>query len=138
MSQRALRILVVEDDFVIASSLADCLKSFGHECVGPAGTLEAALALAESETFDLAILDIRLGIERVDPVADLIAARSLPIAFSVGELDDVDQKRWPYAMILLKPYNETQVGELLAQLQGDDVPVGLADEAAERSHRIGR
>jgi CheY-like chemotaxis protein len=136
MSQNALRILVVEDEYFIAERLADCLKGFGHECVGPAGTLAAALALAEAETFDAAILDIRLGNDRVDAVADLVVARRLPLVFSVGNLDDVDQPRWPYAMILLKPYNDVQVGEILVRLLGHEQAAALG--GAEHSHRIGR
>jgi CheY-like chemotaxis protein len=138
MAEGVLRILVVEDDFLIASALVDCLKSFGHVCVGPAATVESAMALAKEESYDAAILDIRLGIDRVDPVADLVAARHIPLVFSVGNLDDVDQKRWPYAMILLKPYNEGQVGDLLGQLLGEDGSAAMPDGEGERTHRIGR
>ena len=49
MRGQTLKILVVEDEFMIANTLAECLRSHGHDCIGPAANLSSALALAEAE-----------------------------------------------------------------------------------------
>jgi ActR/RegA family two-component response regulator len=83
---RGRRLLVVEDEYLIAASLACTLQSRGAEVVGPAGSVRDALALveAEGEQLDGAVLDINLGDERVYPVAGALAARGLPFVFLTG------------------------------------------------------
>jgi CheY-like chemotaxis protein len=80
------RLLVVEDDFLIADDLANSLQDLGAEVVGPAGTVEDALQLLESdgEQLDAAVLDINLREERVYPVASALAQRGIPFVFTTG------------------------------------------------------
>jgi CheY-like chemotaxis protein len=80
------RLLVVEDDFLIADDLANSLQDLGAEVVGPAGTVEDALQLLESdgEQLDAAVLDINLRDERVYPVASALAQRGIPFVFTTG------------------------------------------------------
>jgi hypothetical protein len=52
--------------------------------VGPATTIEAGLSLAGSESFDAAVLDINVRGERIDPIADLLVARGIPMLFATG------------------------------------------------------
>ena len=62
MGQLALRrVLVVDDEFLIAMDIETMLEDMGMQVVGPATTLKAALELAETETIDCAILDVDLG-----------------------------------------------------------------------------
>ena len=79
-----LRILIVEDEAAISLLLEDMLLDFGCEVVGPAGRLAAALDLAASETFDLAILDVNVAGEPIYPVAEALDARRVPFVFSTG------------------------------------------------------
>src|SRR3954470_5213633 len=79
-------ILVVEDEYTLASDLAHFLEGQSVKVVGPVGTLKAALALVERDgpQLDAAVLDINLRTERVYPVADKLIALGVPIVFATG------------------------------------------------------
>jgi ActR/RegA family two-component response regulator len=83
---RGRRLLVVEDEYLIAAALERALEDRGAEVVGPAGSVEGALRLVEAEgdRLDGAVLDINLRDERVYPVADVLAARGVPFVFLTG------------------------------------------------------
>ena len=83
---RGRRLLVVEDEYMIAASLARGLEGGGAEVAGPAGSVRDALALVEveGERLDGAVLDINLRDERVYPVADALVARGVPFIFLTG------------------------------------------------------
>jgi len=83
---RGRRLLVVEDDYLIAVDLARDLARRGAEVVGPAGSVRDALALVEAEgdRLDGAVLDINVRDGRVYPVADALAARGVPFVFLTG------------------------------------------------------
>jgi len=78
------RILIVEDDPFIALALEETLVEFGLVVVGAARSVREALMLARDCSFDLALLDVNIGHETIDPVADAIAARGLPFVFTTG------------------------------------------------------
>ena len=79
-------LLVVEDEYIIASDLARSLEDCGAEVIGPAGSVEDALELVErnGERIDGAVLDVNLRDERVYAVADALVAHSLPFVFTTG------------------------------------------------------
>ena len=107
------RILIVEDDMMIALLLEDMLAEIGCEVVGPANSVASALALAQAETFDAAILDINLGSESAFPVADVLREKAVPIIFSSGYgsggLRDED-KACP---VLGKPFRAAELNAIL-------------------------
>jgi PAS domain S-box-containing protein len=78
------RVLVVEDEPLIALEVETELVEAGAEVVGPAGSVEAALALIESESLDAVLLDANLAGRPVDAVAGTLAARGIPFAFASG------------------------------------------------------
>jgi CheY-like chemotaxis protein len=80
------RLLVVEDEYLIAADLKDSLESLGAEVVGPAASVEEALRLIETsgDKLDGAVLDVNLRGERVFPVADALGARGVPFIFASG------------------------------------------------------
>jgi len=111
-----LRVLVVEDEAIIALMVEDLLGDMGCEVVGPAGELSQAFAIAERESFDCAILDVNLGGQRVDPFVDLLKARGAPFIFATGYgVQGVreEDRAWP---VLLKPINGRRLGEALGRL----------------------
>jgi CheY-like chemotaxis protein len=79
-----LRVLVVEDEPLLLLAMEDILVDLGCEVVGKAARLEPALKLARELVFDFAVLDINLDGTRVDPVADTIVGRGLPVVFLTG------------------------------------------------------
>ncbi|WP_114948570.1 response regulator [Microvirga calopogonii] len=78
------RILLVEDEAMIAMLVGDMLEDLGHELVTVATRLEDALAAAGNGTFDLAILDLNLAGVLTYPVADVLAGRGIPFIFATG------------------------------------------------------
>ena len=80
------RILIVEDEYALASELAQYFERQGAIVAGPVGTVKSALALVarEGPRLDAAILDINLRNDRVYPVADKLIALGVPIVFATG------------------------------------------------------
>jgi DNA-binding response OmpR family regulator len=78
------RILVVEDEFLLAFALEDELAASGCRVVGPFFSLSQALAAVRTEVFDLAILDVNLNGEMVFPLADELTRREIPFVFLTG------------------------------------------------------
>ena len=70
-----LRVLVVEDDMLIAICVEEVLQSLGCVVVGPVSKLDAAMRMANDEALDAAILDINIRGGRVYPVAERLRAR---------------------------------------------------------------
>ncbi len=78
------RILIVEDEFLIAMTARDMLEEFGAIVIGPATTVEEALELANRETIDIALLDLNLHGHSSSVVADALEARGIPVVFATG------------------------------------------------------
>lgn len=78
------RILIVEDEALIAMMVEDMLAALGAAVVAAAATLEQALAACESVACDAAVLDVNLGGVQVFPAADVLGRRGIPIVFATG------------------------------------------------------
>ncbi len=78
------RILVVEDEFLIALDIAGALEQGGFVVVGPLASVRDALQVLERESVDGALLDANLGGETVGRVADALFLRQVPFAFVSG------------------------------------------------------
>ena len=84
-SYKGRRVLVVEDEYVLAEDLREGLEHQGAEVMGPVATVADALELLRMEPAPhVAILDINLGGEMVYPVADALRARGIPFIFATG------------------------------------------------------
>ncbi len=81
---KGLRVLVVEDMFLVAEELSYNLEDWGCEVVGPAGGVDEALRLVESERLDGALLDVNLGDERCFPIAATLEKQGVPFIFLTG------------------------------------------------------
>lgn len=100
------RILIVEDEAMVAMMVEDMLDDAGCVVVGVAGTLQTALRRAGDETLamDGAVLDVNLGGEKVFPVADVLAARGVPFVFATGYGKAGVEERFGHVSVLSKPY----------------------------------
>lgn len=78
------RVIIVEDEFLVAMHIEDLLQQLGHTVVGTALRLGDALKLARSSDFDFAVLDVNLGTDLSFPVADLLRERVIPFIFVTG------------------------------------------------------
>jgi CheY-like chemotaxis protein len=79
-----LRVLVVEDEPIVAWDLAETLETYGCEIVGPAYDLAQAKELSLERAVDGAVLDVNLGSDKVFPLADCLAARPIPFCYVTG------------------------------------------------------
>lgn len=84
MSDSKSRILIVEDEPFIALTLEDMLDELGFALAGTVAHVSEALSFIDRESVDCALLDVNLGTEKIDPVADLLAARGCPFIFTTG------------------------------------------------------
>lgn len=103
---KGARVLVVEDEFMVAALLGDTLNALGCEVVGPAAEVGEALALLEREAIDAAVLDVNIGGEMVFPVADALAARELPFVFATAYGVAGVADRHKSRAVLDKPYHQ--------------------------------
>jgi DNA-binding response OmpR family regulator len=78
------RLLLAEDEFLLAVVLEADLRAAGYEIAGPYSTVAAAMAALRSESFDGAVLDINLRGQLVYPVAEELARRRIPFMFLSG------------------------------------------------------
>jgi CheY-like chemotaxis protein len=83
--------------------------------VGPASTLDEALALAEAEDFDLAILDVNLHNQLSYPVADRLQQRGIPFIFATAYVHDTLPARFMNAPFIQKPYESEALMKLVEQ-----------------------
>lgn len=110
------RILVVEDEMLVAMLIEDMLTQLGHTVVGPVAHLEPALKAAEHEAVDAALLDVNLDGRSVYPVAEVLRARAIPLAFVTGYDSDSLTPPWDEAPILEKPFQCADLDRLLNAL----------------------
>ncbi len=98
----ANRVLVVEDEPLIAFDVADHLTEAGFDVAGPVATVSAALALLEKGC-DVAVLDVNLGRETAAPIAEAMSARLLPFVAVSGYSSDQLPDAFQNAPVLTKP-----------------------------------
>jgi DNA-binding response OmpR family regulator len=98
------RILVAEDDPLLAFDLIGLLLKAGAQISGPALSLERALELARAEPLDCGVLDVKLRDGLVFPAARILREKGAGIVFYTGHHDPEGLKQdWPQAHVLLKP-----------------------------------
>lgn len=112
------RVLLVEDDFLIADMAAEMLDNLGIEVVGPAGRLESAVSLAETEKLDAAILDINVRGSNSDVVAAALRDRRIPFVFATGYGHDAE--RAAIAPVIAKPYTQQKLARALTDVLDDE------------------
>jgi CheY-like chemotaxis protein len=108
-----LKILVVEDEFLIATLIEDILETSGCVVAGPVSRLAAAIDAAEREDCAAAVLDVNLAGQRTDPVAEILSRRNIPFLFVTGYASDGLPREHAGRPRLHKPF---RIGELLRML----------------------
>ena len=114
---RAGRLLVVEDESLIALELCQGLMSLGWEIVGPAATVSEAMPLIDaSDPVDAAVLDVNLGGSLVYPLAERLQSLGVPFVFCTGYQQLDDHRRFLSAPIVRKPVEITHLDRELRRL----------------------
>ncbi|HYC06010.1 MAG TPA: response regulator [Azospirillaceae bacterium] len=117
MPSGAKRVLIVEDEFLIALNLCDLVSRLGHEPVGPVRSVREALEMLSSRVPDSALLDCRLADGLSAAVAEALRARRVPFAWLTG-YEETDLPA-PGEPVLRKPVTaEDLTGALTAMLDG--------------------
>ena len=109
-----LRVLLVEDQSMVALLLEDMLAELGHEVVGPVARLDEAVEMAQGQALDVALLDINLNGKEIYPVAEALAAREIPFVFVTGYGKKALCAPFYDRPILQKPFRRDDLRELLA------------------------
>ncbi|MEK0082273.1 response regulator [Benzoatithermus flavus] len=113
-----MRVLLVEDNFIIALDLAGLVREAGAEPVGPVASVRDAIAALGDASIEAVILDINLGEENALALVDDLRQRSIPFAFATGySPDDVLPPECADVPVLAKPYSAVEVRALLDVLR---------------------
>ena len=111
------RILVVEDEYILAQCLCEVLEQEGVEVLGPVASIEDALALLErGPQPDAAVLDVNLGNQSVYPVADRLGRQQVPMLFTSGYDREMASARYPRSAQCTKPFGAAEVRGMLLSL----------------------
>ena len=110
-----LRILIVEDEAVVAMLLEDMLMDLGHEVVAAFGRFDQALGAAGSLDLDLAILDVNLNGVLTYPVAETLKARSIPVIFATGYGAEGLREDWRTVPVIQKPFQIRDLQKAIAR-----------------------
>ena len=112
---RNKRVLVVEDEALIAMLAEEMLVEIGciHHATAP--TIGKAMPLVEAGGFDLALLDVNVARERVFPIADALAARAIPFAFASGYGEDGLPEAYAERPMIGKPYSAEDLERALTR-----------------------
>jgi DNA-binding response OmpR family regulator len=119
---KPLKILIVEDNTLVAETIAEALIDGGYEVVGPAQSLSAGLELAQDADLDGALLDVDLAGRLCFPIAHVLADRKVPFLFLTGYHDAAvipSDLRWAWR--LTKPFHVSDLGKVAAKAFGSAV-----------------
>ena len=113
------RVLVVEDESLVAMLLETILEDMGCVPVGPAATVEEGLQMAsEGDPVDAALLDVNVAGKQVFPIAEALKARGVPFVFSTGYGEGGLPDQWRGQPTLQKPFTEAAVRDALMKAMG--------------------
>jgi CheY-like chemotaxis protein len=111
--QALSRILIVEDEPLIALMLADMLADLGYHVAASVTQVGEALSVLDDITIDIALLDVNIGAQKIDPVADRLAARGTPFIFTTGYGNAGVPANYADRAILQKPFHINDLETIL-------------------------
>ena len=117
------RVLVVEDESLVAMLLETILEDMGCTPVGPASNIDDGEAMARDTTgLDAALLDVNVAGRQVFPVAEALRARGVPFVFSTGYGEGGLPDEWRGNPTIQKPFTESAVRDALMKAMGVSQP----------------
>jgi CheY-like chemotaxis protein len=109
----SLQILIVEDESMVAMMIEDMLEDLGHRVIATSGRMPDASKLISNASADLAILDVNLNGEETYPLADSLAARSIPFIFATGYGASGIKAEWSGVPVLQKPFQTRELAQAI-------------------------
>ena len=113
-----VRILVVEDEALIALMLEDMVEGMGCAVTALAPRVALGVAMADSGNFDVAILDVNVAGENVEPVAERLASRGVPFIFATGYGEAGVPLRYRDRPVVAKPFRSEQLEAAIQKAVG--------------------
>lgn len=110
------RVLLVEDETLVAMLLEEGLEELGCDIVGPVGRIDTAKQAVDGGHFDCAVLDINLRGQPVYPVAEMLAARSVPFCFVTGYGGREIAAGFAERPVLHKPFSADELATVIDHL----------------------
>ncbi len=110
---RHKRVLIIEDELMMAMMLDYMLTGLGYDSAGTAQCLDEALSKIDQESFEAVILDVNLNGQSTFDLAEVLEKKHVPFVFSTGYDKDVLPEKYRYYPILQKPYSQAQLGNRL-------------------------
>ena len=108
-----VRVLVVEDEYLVAALIEQILESAGCIVMGPVARVPEALDAVDHDDYDAAVLDVNLAGERINPVADALSERDVPFMFVTGYGENALPSKYAERPHIGKPF---RMAELLGML----------------------
>lgn len=112
------RVLLVEDEALVAMLMETILEDMGCVPVGPAATVEDGLAMATGEAIDAALLDVNVAGRQVFPIAEALKVRGVPFVFSTGYGEGGLPDEWRGHATVQKPFTESAIRDALMTAMG--------------------
>ena len=113
------RVLVVEDESLVAMLIETILEDMDCIPVGPAANIEEGLRLvADTQDLDAALLDVNVAGQQIFPVADALKARGVPFVFSTGYGEGGLPDEWRGQPTVQKPFTEAAIRDALMKAIG--------------------
>ena len=110
------RVLVCDDNLLMAEVVAEFLRECGLEPMGPVGRLESAMQMARERALDGAILDLNLNGRPCFPICAILSARRIPFMFLTGYPHAVLPVEYRAAPLVAKPFEPNELKEILADM----------------------
>jgi DNA-binding LytR/AlgR family response regulator len=105
----SLRVLIVEDEWLLAEDVASLLREAGHLIVGPVASSEAGRSLIETKKADVALLDIQLNAQNSFGLAEYLQERMVPFAFLSGFVETDVPAHLRHHKALMKPSTKAEI-----------------------------
>ena len=112
------RILVVEDENLLAMQITWMLEDAGHSVIGPEKSVDATIKVLARQKVELALLDVKLGAETVFPISKLLDGLHIPYIFLTGESGAIPDE-YRHRPAIIKPYEAKTVVWQIKQLLAD-------------------
>ncbi len=106
---KGLRVLIVEDEPLVAALIEDYLAELGCAVAVSARRLPKALESLQSSEIDAAVLDVNVAGESISPLAEALAKRHIPFIFASGYGARGVEPRWAKCSILQKPFTANEL-----------------------------
>ncbi|MEP6897453.1 MAG: response regulator [Rhodanobacter sp.] len=123
MSGTAIRVMVFEDDFLLAGTLADVLVRLGCQVGSCVGSYDEAMKAADTEQCDLAVVDLELRGMMAYPILDRLEARGIAYIMSTSTVRSDIPDRYRAAPLLSKPYTIDQLRAAIERMLATDDPL---------------